>query len=103
VCKAEESSLSARTKLEKLTAAKLLYLQSPIGLTDIELAAQLQIDRSQAYSYRKELGCVAISPGRYTFNPSWEDIQLAFAVLERAQKMSPKMALQEIGTMVTQE
>jgi hypothetical protein len=96
----EESAMSARTKLMKLTAAKLLYLQSPQGLTDIELARKLEIDRSQAYNYRKELGCVAGERGRYTFIPTWDDISLAFAVLQRAQKVTPDMTLHEIEALV---
>jgi hypothetical protein len=95
--------MSARTKSLKLAAAKLLYLQSPQGLTDIELARKLQIDRSLAYSYRKELGCVAVAHGRYMFIPSWDDIRLAFAVLQRAQEVTPDMTLREIGTMVGKE
>ena len=76
----------ARTKMMKLHEAKRHYLQSTQGITDIELAAILCVHRSLAYDYRKELGCVAVSPGRYTLLPTQEDIELAFTVLQRAQR-----------------
>lgn len=74
----------ALTKARKLSEARRLYLLSPRGLSDIELAHKLAVDRSLAYDYRKELACVAVSPGRYTLEPTIDDINLALAVLQRA-------------------
>lgn len=74
----------ARTKTQKLVEAKRLYLLHPNGLTDIELAKLLKVDRASAYRYRKELHATQVSEGRYTINPSQQDIDLALAVLQRA-------------------
>jgi len=76
----------ASTKLAKLLEAKTLYLLTPTGLTDIELAKRLGMDRASAYRYRKELRAVAVSQSRYTVLPTAEDIQLALAVLQRAHR-----------------
>lgn len=73
----------AQTKLQKLLAAKRYYLLSPRGVTDLELAFELKIDRTSVYRYRKELGAVEVSPGRYTLVPTQEDIDLALLVLQR--------------------
>lgn len=75
----------AITKSNKLASARRLYLLAPDGLTDIELARALSIDRASAYRYRKELGGVEVSSGRYTLEPSKEDVALAVAVLRRAE------------------
>jgi len=75
----------AKTKTSKLTAARRLYFLTPAGLTDIELAKKLEVDRASAYRYRKELQAVEISEGRYTLEPSQDDIALAQAILQRAK------------------
>jgi DNA-binding IclR family transcriptional regulator len=76
----------ARTKATKLAEAKRLYFLAPHGLTDIELADQLGIDRSSAYRYRKELRAVEVSEGRYTLTPTQDDIDLALAILQRVHQ-----------------
>lgn len=76
----------AHTKLTKLLEAKRIYLLAPDGLTDSELAQHLQIDRSSAFRYRKELGAVEVVEGRYTLLPTEQDIQFALAVLQRAHR-----------------
>jgi hypothetical protein len=73
----------ARTKLQKLLDAKQCYLLAPMGITDAELAHKLKVDRTCAYRYRKELGAVEVSPGRYTLVPTREDVDLALSVLQR--------------------
>jgi DNA-binding IclR family transcriptional regulator len=75
----------ARTKLHKLQAARQVYLLAPGGVTDAEIARLIGVDRASAYRYRKELGGVEVSPGRYTLVPTTQDIQLALAVLQRSQ------------------
>jgi len=72
----------AMTKSGKLTAARRLYFLTPEGLTDIELAHRLAVDRASAYRYRKELQAIEVSDGRYTLVPSQEDIDLAQAILQ---------------------
>jgi hypothetical protein len=76
--------MHALTKTQKLVQAKRLYLLHPQGLTDIELATMLDIDRASAYRYRNELGAEMVSEARYTVIPSQEDVELALAVLQRA-------------------
>lgn len=74
----------AQTKMQKLVEAKRLYLLHPNGLTDIELSQRLEIDRASAYRYRNELAATQVGEGHYTINPSQDDIDLALAVLQRA-------------------
>lgn len=74
----------ARTKSNHLGVVRNLYLQHPQGLTDIEVAEMLRIDRRTAQRYRKDLGAVAKERGRYTVIPSRDDVQNAVAVLRRA-------------------
>ena len=74
----------ALTKTQKLTEAKRLYLLHAAGLTDIQLARLLSVDRASAYRYRNELHAAQVTEGRYTINPSQQDIDLALAVLQRA-------------------
>lgn len=74
----------AQTKMQKLIEAKRLYLLHPNGLTDIELSQRLDIDRASAYRYRNELEATQVNEGHYTINPSQDDIDLALAVLQRA-------------------
>jgi hypothetical protein len=76
-------------KAEKLATARRLYLLATDGLTDIALAKALHIDRATAYRYRKELQATEVSEGRYTLEPSNEDIDLALAVLQRASHRDP--------------
>jgi hypothetical protein len=74
----------ALRKVERLLRARLLYFQSPQGITDSELAKVLGIERTVAYDYRKELGATATTtPGRYTLEPTQEDIDIALAILQR--------------------
>jgi len=74
----------ALNKTRRLALAKRLYLQSPQGLTDRELAERLGVDRTIAFDYRKELGATKVATGRYTLEPTEEDIALALVVLQRA-------------------
>lgn len=76
----------AITKSNKLASARRLYLLAPDGLTDIELARALDVDRTSAYRYRKELRAIGVSKGRYTLEPSKADVALAVAVLGRADQ-----------------
>jgi len=80
----------AITKADKLTSARRLYLLAPQGLTDIELAKALDIDRASAYRYRKELRTIEVSESHYTLEPSQDDVALALAVLQRANHVIPR-------------
>lgn len=73
----------ARTKLQNLLQAKWFYLTNPAGMTDSEMAKVLGVERMTAHRYRKELGTIEVSDGRYTLEPTQEDIILAEAVLAR--------------------
>lgn len=75
----------AQTKTQKLQQAKRLYLLTIAGLTDIEVAKALEMDRASAYRYRKELEAVEVEAGRYTVEPTEEDVLLAKAVLSRME------------------
>lgn len=72
------------TKAAQLASVRRLYLMAPDGITDIELAARLGVDRATAYRYRQELGATSAHGSRYTLVPSSEDIADALAVLRRA-------------------
>jgi hypothetical protein len=76
----------AQTKVEKLLEARRLYFLAPEGIGDSLLAQRLSIDRATAYRYRKELGAIEVSNGKYTLIPTEEDIQLALAVLQRVHR-----------------
>lgn len=77
----------AQTKLQKLNKARLLYLQSKSGLTDIELSEKLKVNRASAYRYRVELGCIETSvQGRYTLHVTDDDLLLAQAIIEAHSK-----------------
>lgn len=77
---------TAWRKFSALERAWRLYLQHPNGLSDVELAALLDISVSTACRYRNELGCKIVSHGKYTIEPSDDDIRLAQTILERANK-----------------
>jgi len=76
--------MHARTKLSNLVEAQRLYFSHSEGLTDIELSNMLNVGRSTAHRYRSELNTVEVSPGRYTLEPTEEEVALARTILARA-------------------
>jgi hypothetical protein len=75
----------ARTKQQRLELAKrLLLIHHQEGIGDAELAHELGVAYNSAWRYRRELGAVPVSPGRFKLIPTQEDIELAHAVLETA-------------------
>jgi hypothetical protein len=75
----------ARTKQQRLELAKrLLLIHHQKGIRDVELARELGVAYNSAWRYRRELGAVPVSPGRFKLIPTQEDIELARAVLETA-------------------
>lgn len=73
----------AKKKHEKLMQVKILYLHHPEGLTDIEIAKALDIDPTSAYRYRQELGCRIVAHGKYVYDPTPHDIELAQLIMNR--------------------
>lgn len=72
------------SKADRLQRAKLMYLQSKGGLLDSELAALIDVSRQTVQRYRHALGCRIVSPGRYVYAPSDEEVTLARLVLRAA-------------------
>lgn len=75
----------AHRKLDKLAEAKRIYLSALEGVSDIRMAKMLGVSPETAHRYRKELGCTEVSPHRFTLEPTPEDIELAQAILWRAE------------------
>jgi len=82
-------SNSARRHIERLFVAKRLYIGSPDGLSDSAVAVLLRVSRYTAYRYRLELSAVRVSPGRYSLDPSADDILLAHTILLRVDGANP--------------
>ncbi|APU89055.1 conserved hypothetical protein [Virus Rctr85] len=72
----------------KMRRAKLIYLQNPDGVTDIELAEMLDVGRATAFRLHKALGAKQVSRGYYTLVPTKEDIHEAMLILRRAGLMA---------------
>jgi hypothetical protein len=73
----------ARTKQQKLEQAKrLLLIRHRTGIGDAELAHELGVPYNSAWRYRRELGAIPVSPGRFKLVPTQADIDLARAILE---------------------
>ncbi len=73
----------ARTKQQKLEQAKrLLLMRQQTGIGDAELAHELGVPYNSAWRYRRELGAIPVSPGRFKLVPTQADIELARAILE---------------------
>lgn len=71
----------AKRKMDGLQRAKTMLLENPGALTFAEIAAQLDVDRTTAHRYMRELGAVADGHGHYTYVPTPEDIHLARLIL----------------------
>ena len=75
---------SNHAKAATLLKAWRLYLERPEGLSDAELAAHLRVSVATANRYRRQLGGGKITAfGKYTMEPTNEDISLAEAILAR--------------------
>lgn len=77
---------TAWRKFSALDKARRLYLQHPQGLSDVELATLIDVSVSTACRYRGDLECRIVSHGKYTLEPTKDDIALAQAILARASK-----------------
>lgn len=74
----------SRSRADKLVEAKRLYYLHPGGLTDIELARLMEVDIRTAYLVRNQIGAEKVSKGHYSIIPTADDIELARAILSRA-------------------
>ena len=74
----------AKTKWERIMLIWRLYLEHPEGISDQELAEQLGVDYASAFRYRKELDARKVAYGRWTAEPTPDDVALARAILDRA-------------------
>lgn len=75
----------AHRKLDALERARLAYLKHPIGLTDAELAALIDVSVSTACRYRNELPVQIVAHGRYRYTPTEQDVQIANLILKEAK------------------
>jgi hypothetical protein len=77
-----------RTKLgaENLQKVKMFLIRHPEGVSDQDVARELQIGRMSAFRYRQALGdaVTEIKRGQYTVMPSKDDVADAVAILARA-------------------
>lgn len=75
---------SNHAKAATLLKAWRLYLEHPEGLSDAELAARLRVSVATSNRYRRQLGGGTITThGKYTMQPTADDIALAEAILSR--------------------
>lgn len=63
-----------------------LYLQHPDGLSDAELAAHLDVSIATANRYRNELGAKIVTHGKYTVEPTADQITLAKTIINRSEQ-----------------
>ncbi len=71
-----------RQHIDRLYIAKRILIGSEGGVSDAGLAKPLGVSRTTAYRYRLYLGAYEIAPGKWSLEPTADDILFAHAVLE---------------------
>ncbi len=79
-----------KSKFQRMVEMRSLYLLHPEGLTDEDLAERFGVNRSSIVRLRQELGnVIKVSHGRYTIEPTPEDVTLARVILTAARSRRP--------------